>query len=153
MKILVAKNGHGDDLCEELIVGGYEPVVVKVWKKVRVSRRTRKRIVKTYWVMKDTLFCAIDDLDGLRWLKKAWVHGGEYVEVSAAEVETFRIGFTGRYRNGDVLRFGKNYSVIVVSDDGKIIKGLIEGENGESEVVDIEWLTPGGEYAIKLDHR
>lgn len=104
MKILMAKRGKGDLLCEELIGA----VPFKYVKRVRL-RRANKMIERSYWVISDMVFCEVDDLSGLQWLRRAWAVNDQYVEVSREEVE--RVLRSPIEAPSRVLRVGEDYVV------------------------------------------
>lgn len=157
MKILVSKVGHGDDLVEELTGRGYACAPAKHKRRVRVSRRGRRVRDVWVWTISGMVFCDVDEevMNGLKWLKGAWIKDDKYVEVSREEVEMFCEMMAGapRWAAGDkvliTLGFLNGQYITVVEDDGKTVKGMIEWDNGLETLVELEWLTPGGELGIK----
>lgn len=157
MKILVAKTGRGDDLVEELREMGLNCAPAKHKRKVRVSRRGRRMRDVWVWTISGMVFCDVDEevMSRLRWLKGAWIKDDKYVEVSREEVEMFCETLAGvpRWVAGDkvliTLGFLNGQYITVVEDDGKTVKGMIEWDNGLETLVELEWLTPGGELGIK----
>lgn len=157
MKILVAKDGHADDLVEELRGRGLDVWPCRSVRMVRVSRRSKKRVEKYTWVIKGTMFCDIDELDELEWLKGAWMRDGKYVEVTRDEVDAFAERLNGfrKYEPGDVVQvdlgFLAGQAIEIIEDNGVKVQAIILWDNGLRTVVGLEWLTPGGELCIKSD--
>lgn len=89
MKILISKAGREFDLAKELEELGFEVFLPVQKRKVRVSRKSNKRVEKEVLVVRRMLFCDIDQMNGLRWLHSAWVRDGKWVEVSRDEVLRF----------------------------------------------------------------
>jgi len=89
MKILISKAGHEFDLAKELEELGFEVFLPVQKRKVRVSRKSNKRIEKEVLVVRRMLFCDIERMSGLRWLQSAWSRDGKWVEVSREEVLQF----------------------------------------------------------------
>lgn len=123
MKILISKAGHEFDLAKELEELGFEVFLPVQKRKVRVSRKSNKRIEKDVLVVRRMLFCDIEQISGLRWLQSAWVRDGKWVEVSREEVLRFVSYVSTPQPPSKVLIPGAVGDEIVIPDG--ILKGQI----------------------------
>lgn len=138
MKILISKAGHEFDLAKELEELGFEVFLPVQKRKVRVSRKSNKKIEKEVLVIRRMLFCDIDRMNGLRWLHSAWVRDGKWVEVSREEVLRFvsyistpqpppKVSIPGAVGDKIVIPDGvlKGQILRITSRKGNKIKGLL----------------------------
>lgn len=134
MKILVSKRGRERELVKELKALDFEPIIGEKVIRVRVNRRSNKRIEKRILVLSRLVFCDIDedyDFKSLRWLQSVWRKGESCIEVPRDQVDLFinTIEAMKDLKPDDIITIPTGsfagQQLKVQSVDGSKIRGLI----------------------------